>query len=273
MRLATNLASLALVVGIAGVLIGVASSRSFYARRETNSILLNDLLQFKSDLALILEWNEEYQACGSYTGVSNINIGGSGDTTVTFASKPAIRIGSDREMNLNIGGPGRTTVCFDGSAIDQVKALVPDRKERLQRASFFLLDVQRNCCFRSERRIIGNLLVVVRRLCRSQTAEVQAQNRNTAPPSGEDDSEDNNSAARPFAITSILFQALWFCLCLSSACFGTSTALFLGVMASGEIFGRILQLSCFLIFPGVTTFLFFCQKSASPTSFSRKHSH
>lgn len=271
MRLATNLAALALVIGIGGVLIGIASSRSFYARTETNTILLNDLLQFRSDLLLILEWNKGDLAGGPYSGVSSMKIGGSGDTAVNFLSEPAFRVGGSHTMNVIIGGRGRTSVNFDGVAIDQVNTPVPDRRERLQRAKFFLQDVQHRCCFRSERRLIGNLLVVVRRLSRpSQTPPDQP--RNPPSPSPEGDSEYNNSTAR-LAITPFLFQALWFCLCLSSACFGTSTALFLGVMASGEIFGPIFQISCLLIFPGVIAFLFFCHKFTSPTSFSGTHSH
>lgn len=252
-RLASNLASLALVIGIAGVLIGVASSRSFYARRETNSILLNDLLQFRSDLLLILEWNEGDWAVDSES-----------TNRPSFQRHPSTSV-------LNFAGSNRTSVNIGNLHVtNQFKPSVPDRRERILRASFFLQNVQHHCCFRSERRIIADLLVVVRKFSTGSPSQITGH-RNPASPSAEDESEHNNSAR--VSVTPVLFQALWLCLCLSSACFGTSNALFLEEVAHGEIFGRILRLSCFLIFPGVTTFLFFCQKFASPSSFSRTHSH
>ena len=248
---------------------------TFYARRETNSTLFNDLLQFRSDLVLILGWYEESLGDVSEHGQTYVNIGGAGgETNVHFTSQPAIRvIGTQGQTYLNIGGAGgKTKAHFEGGIIiDRTDPHFPDRRERLQRAKFFLQDVRRHCCFRSERRIIGNLLDVVRILSRTpQTSEAQAQHRDSdvrvSPP-------EKRSSPTRVNITSVLFQALWFCLSISSTCFGTSTALFLGVRAPGGMIESIIRFSCFLIFPGIFIFLFFCQKSASPTSFSRTHTH
>lgn len=269
-RLAVNLASLALVIGIGGAIIAVASSSTFSARRETNSVLFSDLLQFRSDLVLILEWNEEDVGDASNLMGPDLIIGGSGDTNVSFIDRPAIRVtGASRQQpRMIIGGSGNTNVSVAGGAFDQRSPSLLDRKERLQRARFFLQDMQHHCCFRSERRIICNLLDVVRRLSQSQTSTARRITDTRSSPS-----RTEHDLAPGIRITSILFQALWFCLCLSSTCFGTSTALFLRAMAPDGVIESIIGLSFILIFPGVVMFLFFCRKHVSPASFSRTHSH